>query len=161
MIIYFTFNAPSMTFPSCVFPHFLITLRPRQNYHRHCRRHSQIHFLVLKVMNSKAISNHVYPGKLGFCFHHYFVVYDVCKHSGTLRSDGRFCLFAHYTISLLSLCRLTCKHWTYKMPVRYILSSLCLRLSQFSQLPPLSYMKFSTYLFWWFWEYVYLSFNHH
>ena len=35
-----------------------------------------------------------------------------------------YSIFAHYTISLASLCKLIWKHWTYKMPVRYILSSV-------------------------------------
>ena len=43
-------------------------------------------------------------------------------------------LFVQYTISLSSLCRITWRHWTYKMPVRYILSSVWVRLSTFSQL---------------------------
>ena len=36
------------------------------------------------------------------------------------------------TISLSSLCKLIWRHWTYKMPVRYILSSVWVRLSIFS-----------------------------
>ena len=39
-----------------------------------------------------------------------------------------------YNASLLSLCRRIWSYWTSKMLVRYILSSVCLRLSQFSQL---------------------------
>ena len=35
---------------------------------------------------------------------------------------------------VLSLCKLIWRHWTYKMPVRYILSSVWVRLSLFSQL---------------------------
>ena len=42
--------------------------------------------------------------------------------------------FVHYTISLSSLCKLIWRHWTYKMPVRYILSSVWVRLSILSQL---------------------------
>ena len=45
-----------------------------------------------------------------------------------------------YTISLLSLCKLIWRHWTYKMPVRYILSSVWVRLSIFSQLSIIQYM---------------------
>ena len=41
-------------------------------------------------------------------------------------------LFVHYTFSLASLCQLIWIHWTYKMPVRYILSSVWVRLSIFS-----------------------------
>ena len=43
-------------------------------------------------------------------------------------------LFAQYTISLSSLCKHIWRHWTYNMPVRYILSSVRVRLSIFSQL---------------------------
>ena len=38
-----------------------------------------------------------------------------------------FVCFVHYTISLSSLCKLIWRHWTYKMPVRYILSSVWVR----------------------------------
>ena len=37
-------------------------------------------------------------------------------------------------ISLSSLCKLIWRHWTYEMPVRYILSSVWVRLSIFSPL---------------------------
>ena len=49
-------------------------------------------------------------------------------------------LFVHYTISLSSLCKLIWRHWTYKMSVRYILSSVWVRLSIFSQLSIVHYM---------------------
>ena len=53
----------------------------------------------------------------------------------------RSCLFVvHYIISLSSLCKLIWKHWTYEMPVRYILSSVWVRLSIFSQLSIIQYM---------------------
>ena len=57
-----------------------------------------------------------------------------CKWSDTLWPVGRVRLFADYTISLSSLCRLIWKHWTTKMLVRYMMPSVCLRLRQFSQL---------------------------
>ena len=47
-------------------------------------------------------------------------------------------LFIHYTISLSSLCKIIWRHWTNKMSVRYILSSVWVRLSIFS---PLSIIK--------------------
>ena len=72
------------------------------------------------------------PGKLGFCSHHYCAVYDECKYSDTLWPAGRIRLFVHYTISLSSLCKLFCRHWTYEMSARYILSSVWVRLSIFS-----------------------------
>ena len=49
-------------------------------------------------------------------------------------------LFVHNTISLSSLCKLIWRHWTYKMPVRYILSSVWVRLSIFSQFSVIQYM---------------------
>ena len=38
--------------------------------------------------------------------------------------EDRVRLFVHYTISLSSLCKFIWRHWTYKMLVRYILSSV-------------------------------------
>ena len=49
-------------------------------------------------------------------------------------------LFVHYTISLSSLCKLIWRHWTYKMPDRYILSSVWVRLSILSQLSIIQYV---------------------
>ena len=49
-------------------------------------------------------------------------------------------IFVNYSISLSSLCKLIWRHWTYKMPVRYILSSMWIRLSTFSQLSIIKYM---------------------
>ena len=46
----------------------------------------------------------------------------------------RVCLFIQYTIALSSLWKLIGRHWTYKMPVRYILSSVWVRSSIFSPL---------------------------
>ena len=50
----------------------------------------------------------------------------------------RIRLFVHYTISLSSLCELICRHWTYGMPSRYILSSVWVRLI----------------IFWIYWVYI-------
>ena len=49
-------------------------------------------------------------------------------------------LFVQYTISLSPLCKLISRHWTYKMPVRYILSSVWVRLSIFSPLSIIQYV---------------------
>ena len=49
-------------------------------------------------------------------------------------------LFVHNTISLSSLCKLIWRHRTYKMPDRYILPSVWVRLSIFSQLSIIQYM---------------------
>ena len=40
-----------------------------------------------------------------------------------------------------SLCKLIWRHWTYKMPLRYILSSVSVRLSIFSQLSIIQYVE--------------------
>ena len=42
------------------------------------------------------------------------------------------CTLHHFIIISSSLCKLIWRHWTYKMPVRFILSSLWVRLSIFS-----------------------------
>ena len=52
----------------------------------------------------------------------------------------RIHLFVYNIISSSSLCKLIWRHWTYKMPVRYILSSVWVRLSIFSQLSIIQYM---------------------
>ena len=64
------------------------------------------------------------PGKPGICFHYYCAVYDECKYSDTFWLADHTRLFVQYTISLSSLCKLIWRHWTYKMPVRCILSSV-------------------------------------
>ena len=82
---------------------------------------------------------------LGLCFNYLCSVYwcsdyGIWKRSDTLWPAGRVRLFADYTISLSSLCRLTWRHWTNKMLVRYMLPSVCLRLRLFSQLSFIQYM---------------------
>ena len=84
-------------------------------------------------------------GTLGPCFNYWCSVYwcsvyGICKWSDTLWPAGRVLLFADYTISLSSLCRLIWRHWTNKMLVRYMLPNVCLRLRQFSQLSFIQYM---------------------
>ena len=74
------------------------------------------------------------PGKPVICFHCYFAVYDECKYTDTFRLADRTRLFVQYNISLSSLCKLIWRHWTNKMPVRYILSSVWVRLGIFSPL---------------------------
>ena len=66
--------------------------------------------------------------------------YDECKYSDPFWLADRVRLFVNYTISLLSLCKFIWGHWTYEMPVRYILSSVWVRLSIFSQLSIIQYM---------------------
>ena len=80
------------------------------------------------------------PGKPGVCFHYHCTVYDECKYSDTFWLAGRTRLFVQDTISLSSLCKLIWRHWTYKIPVRYILSSVWVRLSIFSLLSIIQYV---------------------
>ena len=72
------------------------------------------------------------PGKPGICFHYYCAVYADCKWSDTFCLADRTRLFVQYIISL-SLCKIIWRHWTYKMPVRYILSSVWVKLSIFPE----------------------------
>ena len=99
------------------------------------------------------------PGDPGICFHYYCAVYDECKYSDTFWFADHTRFFVQYTISLSSLCKLIWRHWTYKMPDRYILSSVWVRLSIFSPLSIIQYVgcMFSVYpfLLWWLREYIY------
>ena len=106
------------------------------------------------------------PGKPRICFRCYCAVYDECKYSDTYWLADRIRLFVQYTISLSSLCKLIWRHWTYKMLVRYILSSVWVTLSIFSPLSIIQYvgLYFSVYRFilWWLRYYIYiLSYYHH
>ena len=78
--------------------------------------------------------------KPGICFHYYCAVYDECKYLDTFWLADCTRLFVQYTISLSSLCKLIWRHWIYKMPVRYILSSVWVRLSIFSPLSIIQYV---------------------
>ena len=80
------------------------------------------------------------PEKPGFRFYYYCADYDECKYSDTFWLADRVLLFVHYTISLSSLCKLIWGHWTYEMPVRYILSSMWVRFGIFSQLSIIQYI---------------------
>ena len=91
-------------------------------------------WLCYMVVLSYSVIFYIYiPGKLGHCFHYWCSVYCICKWADTLWPVDRVRLFADYTISLSSLCRLIWRHWTTKMLVRYMLPSVWLRLRQFSQ----------------------------
>ena len=80
------------------------------------------------------------PGQLGFISFLIVQSYGVHKHSSTWRPDGSTCFLAYYTTSLSLLCICVWMHWIFKMLIRYILSSVCLILSQFSQLSFMIYM---------------------
>ena len=87
------------------------------------------------VVLSYSVIHYIYiPVTLGLCFHYWCSVYSICKCSDTLWHISRVRLFANYTISLLSLCRIIWRHWSTKMLVKCMLPSVCLRLRQFSKL---------------------------
>ena len=100
------------------------------------------------------------PGITGICVHYYRAVYDECKKSDTFWFADRTRLFVQNT-SLSSLCKLIRNHWTYKMPVRYILSIVCVRLSIFSQVSIFNMwgcvFSVNAFLMWWLREYIVLS----
>ena len=79
-------------------------------------------------------------GKPGICFHYYCAVYDECKYSDTFWLANSTRLFVQNTISWSSLCKLIWRHWSYKMPVKYILSSMWVTLSIFSPLSIIQYV---------------------
>ena len=100
---------------------------------------------------------HINPGKASFGFFYHFAV-SLCAQinelgrgpEGMVDPSGprpkynmvrcRICLFALKTTSVSSLCRRIWGYWISKILVRYILSSVCLRLNQFSQLHFMQYM---------------------
>ena len=49
-------------------------------------------------------------------------------------------VFIHHTISLASSCTLIWRHWTFKMPVKYSLLSVWVRLNIYSQLSIIQYV---------------------
>ena len=112
---------------------------------------------------------YINPGKAGFCIFNYYAVLwcsqiikyimawcpDTKVHGANMGPTGprwapcgprepcclggHIQLFAHHATSLSLLCRPIWRYWTAKMLVRYILSRVCLRLDQFSQLSFMQY----------------------
>ena len=80
------------------------------------------------------------PGKPGIRVQYYCAVYDEHKYSDTFWLAYYTRLSVQNTISLPSLCKLIWRHWTCKMPVRYILSNVWVRLSIFSPLSIIQYV---------------------
>ena len=56
-----------------------------------------------------------------------------------MSANSRTC-FGLQIVLVCSFCKLIWRHWTYKMPVRYILSSVWVRLSIFSPLSSIQYV---------------------
>ena len=106
----------------------------------HCY-HIFLGYVPEMFVTSYSVTYCIYvPGKPGICCHYYCAVYDECKYSVTFWLADRTRLFVQYTISLSSLSKLVWRHWPYKMPVRYILSSKRVRLSIFSPLFIMQYV---------------------
>ena len=84
--------------------------------------------LCLMFATSYSVTYCIYvPGKPGFCFHQYCAVNDEYKYLDTFWLADSVRLFVHYSISLSSFWKLIWRHWIYKMPARYILSSVWVR----------------------------------
>ena len=97
-------------------------------------------------VTSYAVAYCIYvPGKPGICFYYSCAVYDRCKYLDTFWPAERTRLFVQYTISLSSLRKLIWRHWTYKMPVRYILSSVWVRLIILSRLSIIQYVGLNVF----------------
>ena len=108
---------------------------------------------------------HILSGKTGNLFSLLLCSLWSVQIFGCVWLADRTRLSVQYTISLSSLCKLIWRHWTYKMPVRYILSSVWVRLSIFFRYPLNNMMwgcVFSVYpfLLWWLRAYI-LSYYHH
>ena len=77
------------------------------------------------------------PGQLWFCFFrycHYCAVLWCAQIIMYIMARCCIRLFGYYTTSLSSFCTQIWRYWTYdNMLVKYILSSVCLRLSQYFQ----------------------------
>ena len=78
--------------------------------------------------------------QFGICLHHYHPKLELKQLSQTFSHELIKCfvtwvhvlqLHVYSNKYLSSLCKLIWRHWTYKMPVRYILSSVWVRLSIF------------------------------
>ena len=80
---------------------------------------------------------HIYPGNTGSLFPLLMFSLWYLQMIGYI---GRVRLFADYTTSLSSLCRLIEGIELLKCLVRYMMPSVCLRLRQFSQLSLVHYM---------------------
>ena len=68
------------------------------------------------------------------------IVQFIMSSNSRMNLVDRIRLFVYDIISLLSLCKLIWRHWTYKMPVIYMLSSVWVSFSIFSQLSIIQYM---------------------
>ena len=100
--------------------------------------HSKVVYSALTVLFSGLMEVNV-TGKPGFCFQYHYAVYDEWTWNSRIRF-GLLIVFVYYTISLLSLCKLIWRHWSYKMPIKYILSRVWVWLSTFSRLFIIQYM---------------------
>ena len=83
---------------------------------------------------------HIRSGKAGYLFSLSLCSLWWVQIVGYVLACRSHSFFVQYNISLSSLCKLIWRHWTYKMPVRYILSSVWVRFSIFSKLSIVQYV---------------------
>ena len=88
------------------------------------------------VVPSYAVGFIFIPGKLNHCV----ILWWCAQIIENIMARRSFSIYAYYTTSIASLRRRLWNYWTSEMLVGYILSSLCLWLSQFSQLSFVHYM---------------------
>ena len=100
--------------------------------------HHRLSCIYIYIYICRYICRYI-PVTLGLWSRYWCAVYGVCKWSGSWWSEGCVSLFAHYS-HYCNFCRLIWRHWTFKMLVRYMLWSVCLRLAQPSQLSFIQYM---------------------
>ena len=91
-------------------------------------------FVPEVVVPSYAFGFIYIPGMLGFVSFITVQFYHVCKLSDTVWPDGRFRLIACLITPISSFCRYIWMNWNFNIPVKFILSNVCLRLSQLTQL---------------------------
>ena len=83
---------------------------------------------------------HIHSGKTGILFSSLLCSLWWVQVVGCCLACRSYSCVCIYIISLSSLWKLIWRHWTYKMPVRYILSSVWVTLSIFSQLSIVQYL---------------------
>ena len=104
--------------------------------------HGAVSYVVVPSYLS-VVSQIYISRKMSFVFCPWCV--QIIDYNMALRSCS---CFAHLTIYFSSLCsRFIGRHWTYKMLVRYFVSSMCLRLNELSQLYFISQMGLYVFSF--------------
>ena len=109
-------------------------------------------YMIIEIITSRLhhhmlLVSYVFQEILVLCRLLLYNLMMYANNLSTLWPSGCICLFAHYSTWLSSLCRRNWKYWTPKMLVRYILSRVCLRSSQFFQISIMQYMGILVFSF--------------